>query len=233
MDKKEERIENPNIENENSYHKKRSFFIIHYDKMFVLIETIMSFLIIGVSFGMILFGFQFSFEDPIKDVKNNFLIFQLICIVVSSIATIIFSFLAKGKEVLIKGLLLIGMLSIALMVIQMGIKLFLDRIYQEEAFANFYDNYVQEENTNRYSDEIVIGLSGIKVLDTKQAYIEKSINAYINFKIQTILYIMLYTVVIVIIFYLVYRTYNRERKKARILVNDTILFKKEDVKKTI
>ena len=149
---------------------------------------------------------------------------------ISIIATVILAglitILSKQKETLIKGLRLVGIISLLIVCIHLGLKINLDSQYNEETFGEFYETYEEQGNTS--SKRVTIGLSGIKYLDNKEAYIEESVNAYTNFKIKTILYIVIYFIAICMIFYLAHRLANREEKKEDLYKDDAVLFDEEE-----
>ena len=74
----------------------------------------------------------------------------------------------------------------------------------------------------------IIPLIDFEYLDDKEAYIEESVNAYTNFKVKTILYMVIYCITICIIFYLAHRLENMEDKKEELYKDDAVLFDEEE-----
>ena len=209
-----------------SHYWNGRFIIIQYDKTFIAMELISAFLIILIAVAVYLFAYQITFYDPIAEIKETFLTFQLISIIATVILAGLITILSKQKETLIKGLRLVGIISLLIVCIHLGLKINLDSQYNEETFGEFYETYEEQGNTS--SKRVTIGLSGIKYLDNKEAYIEESVNAYTNFKIKTILYIVIYFIAICMIFYLAHRLANREEKKEELYKDDAVLFDEEE-----
>lgn len=201
------------------------YYIIHYDKTFIAMELISAFLIILIAVAVYLFAYQITFYDPIAETKTTFLTFQLISILATVILAGLITILSKQKETIIKGLKLVGIISLLIVLIHLGSKIYLDSQYNEETFGEFYETY---EQGNTDSKRLTIGLSGIQYLDDKEAYIEESVNAYTNFKVKTILYMVIYCITICIIFYLAHRLENMEDKKEELYKDDAVLFDEEE-----
>lgn len=208
-----------------SHYWRHRYIIIHYDKTFIAMQLIMILIIILTAVAVYLYAYKISFYDPIAETKETFLTFQLVSIIATVILAGLIIFLSKKKESIIKGLKLIGILSLLIIFIHLGLKIYLDSQYTEETFGEFYDTYEQGDTNSK---RVTIGMSGIKYLDAKEAYIEDSVNAYTNFKIKTILYMVIYFITICIIFYLVYRLSNMEEKKEKVYKDDAVLFDEEE-----
>ena len=201
------------------------YYIIHYDKTFIAMELISAFLIILIAVAVYLFAYQITFYDPIAETKTTFLTFQLISILATVILAGLITILSKQKETIIKGLKLVGIISLLIVLIHLGSKIYLDSQYNEETFGEFYETYEQGDTSSK---RVTVGLSGIQYLDDKEAYIEESVNAYTNFKVKTILYMAIYFITICIIFYLAYRLANLEDKKEELHKDDAVLFDEEE-----
>lgn len=211
-----------------SHYWNGRFIIIQYDKTFVAIEIISVLIILLVASAVYVFTYQTSFEDPIARMKENFLNAQLISILVSLIATGLVTFFTKrSKEKLIKNLRLIAMVSILMIFVFCGIKLYINSKYNESSFGEFYEQY-EQPNNDKNSNKINLGLSGLKISTLKDAYIEESINAYTNFTIKSILYMIIHILVVNLAFYLSYRLSIIERKKERLAKDDAILSDDEE-----
>ena len=208
-----------------SHYWNGRFIIIHYDKTFIAMELISAFLIILIAVAVYLFAYQVTFYDPIAETKETVLTFQLISILATVILAGLITILSKQKETIIKGLRLVGILSLLIVCIHLGLKIYLDSQYNEETFGEFYETYEQGDTSSK---RVTVGLSGIQYLDDKEAYIEESVNAYTNFKVKTILYMAIYFITICIIFYLAYRLANLEDKKEELHKDDAVLFDEEE-----
>ena len=165
-------------------------------------------------------------HSPIAKDKETFLTFQLVSIIVTVVLAGLITILSKRKETIIKGLKLVGIISLLIMFIHLGLKIYLDNVYNEETFGEFYETYESGNDTN--SKKVTVGLSGIKYLDDKETYIENSVSAYTNFKIKTILYMAIYFIMICVLFYLAHRLANMEEKKEELYKDDAVLFDEEE-----
>lgn len=203
------------------------YIVIRYDWKFVAIEIIMSLLIILIAFAVYLFAYKVSFEDPIASIKTTFLNIQLISIGISLIFTGLVTCLSKSKENLIKNLRIVALISILVFLVLLVTNSYLNNLYNETTFGEFYEKYEQPNNTDKNQNTINIGLSGIKVIDLKKSYIDKSVSAYTNFSIKVFLLMILHILVIILILYLSYRLYSIERKKEKLAKDDKILFDEE------
>ncbi len=212
-----------------SHYWNGSFVIIKYDKTFVTIELISALIILLIVFAVYLFAYQITFEDPIAEIKSTFLTAQFISIGISLVTTGLVTFLTKSsKEKLIKNLRVIAIVLILVIIAFLGIKLYVDSKYNEDTFGEFYEQYEQSNNSSKDSNKISFGLSGIKISSLKEAYIEESVNAYTNFSVKAMLYMIIHILVVIVIFYLSYRLSATERKKERLAKDDAILYDEEE-----
>lgn len=201
----------------------RPRIVLKYDKSFVAMEIFMASIIILAIFAVYVFGYQVSFNDPIATIKSNFLIVQLISIIVSIVSTVLVTFFSKSKENLIRNLILVSIASILVIFVLMGIKMNLDNKYNEVVFSEFYEIYEYSEN-DKHSIHVNVGVSGLKMGDAREIYIEKSKEAYNNFKVRTTLYMILHILTVFVIVYLSYRIITNERKKEQLEKMDAILY---------
>lgn len=68
-----------------------------------------------------------------------------------------------------------------------------------------------------------IGMSGMSLISAKESYIQKSMDAFNNFKMKTTLYIMLHIIVEFVVIYLLYRLKIFEAKREKHAKDDLIL----------
>ena len=205
------------------------FIIIKYDKSFIAISLITTFIILVTGFCAYLFAYKLPFEDPIANVKNNFLTAQLILLLTPIILAVLAVFLTKSnKENLIKYLRIISILSLISILIVLGVKFSLDNKYNsEDVFASYYDKY-EEKNNDEDSKKITFGLSGINISSPKQAYITKSKDAYTNFTIKTMIYIFFQFLAVIFILYFSFRIEHIEERKEKLKKEDEVLFDEEE-----
>ncbi len=203
------------------------FFIIYYDKTFLAIELIVNLIIFLTAFLLYLFMYKPSIQDPLVNIKNNFLNAQLISIGITIVITILATILSKNRESLIKNLIIISILSILVILAFLGYKANMDNKYNEIAFEKFYEEYEAKNNTNKSNQKMSLGITGIKILDRKQAYISESENSYRQFSIKSMLFIGIYALIVVTIFYLTYRLFAIEKKRKRLEKDDIVVYDEE------
>lgn len=204
------------------------FIIIYYDFKFVAIQLILSLIIILTVLAVYLTSYQVTFEDPISEVKQNFLNAQSISIVAVLVVSGLVTFLTRSsKENLIRNLRIIALVYAILIIVFLGVKIHLDNKYNNETtFGEFYEQY--EEQTNSNSKSIKFGLfSGISISDPKESYINESMSAYTNFSTKVIVYMLIQFLIVAILFYLSSRLSRIEEKKQRLSKDDKILFDEE------
>lgn len=210
-----------------SHYWNGRYVIVQYDKNFIAMELSIIFIIILTAFAVYLFAYKVSFEDPIATTKNVFLTAQLISIGMSLMATGFMTFFMKNKEMLIRNLKIVAIVSALILVVFLGIKVYIDNIYNEEKFGEFYEKYEQHNDIVKNENKISIGLSGMKISNLKESYIDKSVSAYTNFSIKVMLYVIIHILVIILILYLSYRLTSIEIKKEKLSKDDKILFDEE------
>lgn len=212
-----------------SHYWNGRFIVIRYDKTFIAIELIATFLILLVIFAVYLFAYPVTFEDQIAELKQTFLTGQLISIIISLVAVGIVTFFTRSsKENLIKNLRVVAILSILMIIMFFGIKLYIDSQYNENTFGEFYEKYENDNSNSKKLNTVSIGLSGIKISSFKNSYIEKNVESYTNFSIKTMLYMIIHIIVVIIIFYLSYRLAENKRKKEKLEQDDAILYDEEE-----
>ncbi len=204
------------------------YFIINYDKSFVAISLIMTFIILITGFCAYLFAYKLPFEDPIAGVKSNFLTAQLALLVTPIILTFLAVIFTKSnKQNLIKYLRIISILSLISILILWGVKFYLDNKYNsDDVFSSYYDKY-EEKNNDEDSKKITFGLSGINISSPKQAYITKSKDAYTNFTIKSMIYIVLQFLTVIFILYFSFRIEHIEERIDKLKKEDEVLFNEE------
>lgn len=205
-----------------SHYWNGRFIIIRYDMTFVKISIIISLLVLIIAACALVFGYKLPFEDPIGELKNNFLTAQLITLI-ASIGLVILAvyFTKSSKEHLIRYLRIIALLSFISIIVFFGVKINLDNEYNETTFASFYD---EDESEDTYSQTLSFGLSGLKISTPKQVYVDQNMDAYTYFTIKNILYMVLQLVITILIFYFSIRLTNIENKKDKLSKDDKILF---------
>lgn len=209
------------------YYWNRNYIIVTYDKGFFILQVIAIIIFLILAFGVYLFAYKVSFNDPIAETKKEFLTIQL----VSSITTIgiagIILFFSKNKEALIKRLIVLAILIFSIICINIGIKNDLDKTYTYEKFEEFYNQYEPQKEVSKNTKKVNVGLSGIKIVSEKESYIEQSIAAYKNFKLKTTLYIVIQILIFIMTIFLITKIIVSENKKAELYKDDKVIFDEE------
>ncbi len=209
------------------YYRKR-FLIITYDSKFLEIEMISVFIILAIMFGAFIFAYKIEFNDPIASVKSNYLLAQIILIGITILVTVLVTIMTKSnKDNLILNLRLIATVSILIIAILLGVKVYIDGQYKsEEVYAEFYEQYEKENDDD--SKHMTLSLTGAKYQTSQETYIENSVDSYNIFTIKSIIYMVLHILLVVLIFYLAHRLAVIEDKKDEVTKNDDVLFDDEE-----
>lgn len=210
-----------------SHYWNGRFIIIKYDKTFVAIELIAVLLMLIIASATYLFTYKVRFEDPIATVKSNFLTAQLISIITSmGLIAVVTFFTKSSKEKLIRNLKIISIICSVAIIVFLGIKISMDKKYNKNVFAEFYEKYEKVNNTKNAS-KIKVGITGVEILNSKESYIEDSTKAYNVFTVKTVLYMVLQVLIVILTIYLSYRLTNIEIKKERLAKDDEVLYDEE------
>lgn len=206
-------------------------FIVKYDKNFVLIQMVLLMIIALFALAVYLVAYKPNIQDPLADIKQTFLTAQIVAIGITIALSGIVTFLSKNRDILMRNLMFITVISSIMLVFFLGTKIYIDKNHTEETFGNFYEEYEnkpekseqnKERNKNSKKDKITIGLSGIKMSTEKEAYIESSKSAYANFTTKAVLLMLVHSAVIILLFYL-------NRRVKRIDVGNDILEKDDNI----
>ena len=165
-----------------------------------------------------------EFEDPIESIKNNFLATQLRLIASSVIATIMVIIFIRNKKKLIINLIIVALISIIMITIQVGVKIYLDNKYNQEEFEQLYE--IHKEKDDKYYKDISISISGVNIIGAKESYVKKSTSSYNIFKIKTSMFISIHLLIVIMILYKINKLIIIENNKANIVKNE-IFYGKE------
>lgn len=194
------------------------------NKSLVVIQLIWAIAIAILAFGLYFLVLKSSFEDPIATIKNNILTTQLVMIGFSIITTLLVTIFTRKKEKLIKKFKVIAIVSILMIGAQLCIKIDMDNKYNEETFEQFYEDANLD---NEYKRDITIGLYGVRIVDAKEGYIQKSMISYNIFKIKTMLYIVIHAIFVILILFLIIKLISIEDRKAKLAKDDFIIGDRE------
>ena len=87
--------------------------------------------------------------------------------------------------------------------------------------------YEQYEANSEDENKRVVGVfTGIKTV--KEAYIQENVTAYLNFKVKTVTYIVIYILEILIMCYLIHRLKKHDNAKDKLEKDDEVLYDEEE-----
>lgn len=198
----------------------------YYDKNYIKIQFI-SFIVMSIIlFAAFIFTYSFPYFDPISQTKEIFLKAQITTSLISAIGVFLITILTKStKKKLITRLIILGTLTLIVMIILMGFKLYMNNKYNNESnFSNFYEQFEPKDE----NEKIKLSINEFKFISAKENYINKSMNAYTVFSIKTTLCFMVLIFIIVGTYYFANRLSNFESKKERLAKDDLILYDKEE-----
>ncbi len=217
---------NNNNNNHNGFYHTHYgyYYIVNYDKNFLLMEILTTLFFIVIGAIVFIWFNKIDFNDPILKEKQNFLTFQLITPFISILLAFAITFLSRTKEELIKLLRMLAIVSIGVIIITMGMQASMNKKYTEEKFNEFYEQYEKTDEESENKEKITISLTGINLTTNKEDYIEKSKSSYRNFKIKSTIYEICYVFIVLIIIYLSARISRNEELKEELTQNDDIIF---------
>lgn len=190
------------------------------DKTFIGMQLIIVIAFAIIVCGLCIYVVENSFEDPIATIKNNIITLQLVMIGFSLITMLIVTIFTRKTQRLIQKFKLIVIVSILMIIAQLGIKMCMDNKYNEETFGQFYEE-TNPDGENKKG--ISIGLSGVKITEEKEVYIQNSKTSYTIFQVKTMSYIIIHALIVILILYLTVRLISKEERKAILAQNDWIL----------
>lgn len=182
-------------------------------------------ILVIIAFFIYLFTYKTPFDDPLAEIKNTFLKSQGISIVLTIILSAMAIISSKNKEKVIQKLVIVAMLTLVMIIGHFVVKLYLDRKYNADVFGEFYETYVERKSNHK---KISFGTDGMKILNEKQAYIKDSMTAYKNFKLKTLIYMILHVLIEIIIFYIINKWATLEIRKQNLYKDDTIFFNRDN-----
>ena len=204
------------------------YYVIHYDKNFLIIEIIISMFVLLLAGLIYLYGYNVNFNDPISSIKDNMLKIQLIQMPITLGLAGALMFICKNRKKLIKSLRIVAVISMVASIIFTGIKIYMDNKYNDEKFGEFYEQY--EKNNSTYSDtaSVSVTIKGVSILNSKEDYVSKCKGSYMRFSIKQAIYLIFNILIALVIFYLIYRISYIESKRERLQKDDIVLFDEEE-----
>ena len=139
---------------EEAKHIVRRYFFyrntkIPLDNTYVIFQMIVTFIILIIGIGAVLFNHQSIIIDPIKNIKNNFILINLLALVIIFIGIIIINKFSKNERLLINRLVLSLLMTVIIMFSSIITKYNLDKIYNVDKFEDLYIQQEKEEKDNK------------------------------------------------------------------------------------
>lgn len=195
------------------------------DNTYVRMQIVITYLIIIVSAITYIFTYKSTIADPIEEIKVVFINMHLIMIGILLVATIISNFFSKSEKIIIERLSVILAISILLMIFLLGFKLYMDKIYTQNSFEQFYQE-TDKENSNEKT-VFDLDFSGVRMKTEKQYYLDECMKLYNIFKIKTYGILAIHLFLNIVIIYQIYRFKKIKNNKEKLNKDDVVIFDEE------
>lgn len=205
----------------------RRYYYVPLDNTYVIFQMIVTFIILIVA-GITFFAtYKPNIIDPIEDIKKIIINTNLIITVVLLAFTILANFLSKDKRVLFRRIFIILSASIITLLVFIGIKINLDSTYNKSEFEKIYNQEYKEQKTKEKS-KLSIGITGMKLKDEKEFYIDECINAYNVFSVRFYGTVALNVLLIILLAFQLFKISKIQEKREQLDKDDAILFDEEE-----
>ena len=219
---------NGRLETNNKHNSKMHYGhrigIFYYDNYYQMIAIIIIFIIIGIIFFV---TYKPPVNDPIKDTKKMIISIYISIILVLGVFTILINYFSKNKNVLIKRLIAILLISIITIFVFFAIKINMDSNYTRSKFEQIYEQEYGEQKSNN-KNKIKIGLTGVEMKNEKENYIDECIEAYNIFGIKMYGIFVVNILFIILLIYQIVKVLQIKKIKNRLSKEDDILFDEEE-----
>lgn len=213
--------ENIDFNKPGNYFRKRIYYYKWFRSLDDKMQIIVTFIILIA--GLIAFlTYKSNIIDPIADIKRMFINSHLIVSGVFLVLVFIINLTSKNESHLIKRLILITVISIIVMMLFWGIKLYLDLTYNEAKFNELYIEQNIAEET-----EIDVGYTGISLKTEKEHYIDECIKLYNIFRIKSYGTLCMHLLLNILLIYQILKVQKIKNKKEIVNRDDLILFDEE------
>lgn len=205
------------------------YYVVHYDAKLVIIQVAVYAIFLLIAIIVYLYKYNGLPDDPLMQVKNAILGMQLIQICVTIGVAALAMFLSKNKEKLIRTLKALAIISIFLSITITGIKLYMDTQYNDEKFAQFYEQYERSKGNYTETARAIFNKAWtLELIDSKEAYIRDSKSAYLQFTVKQVLYIIINILIAIGILILSDKISKIEENKERLAKDDIVLNDEEE-----
>ena len=210
--------------NANVVSSTRTYLVTIQDKALYTIDICVTIAIIIMFLLIYIFAYKTSIPDFIESTKNMYINSLLVSTLVSLGLIGGVSFLIKEKNNLIKFLSTILIISSVVFIIFVGIRLNMDNKYTESEFSKIYDEEYKETYDNPNKVHINVGLEGAGIQNVKETFVEENVKAYNRFKMQTLIELMIYLIIIGLNLFIIMRIIINKSKIDKVTKVDSVLF---------
>ncbi len=190
------------------------------DSIINLILTVIVFITAAIVF---LVTYKSGVPDPIENIKNIFLSTYLIIILAIIVILILVRFNAPNDIVLVRRLKILFAISMAIIVIFLGIKMALDIKYSNgEGFKKIYEEQHMGEEENDMANKLSIDLNGIDLLTDKDFYIKECQKSYNIFRVKVAIMLGLHMLINIV---MLYKILKIDSTKKVLTKHDKVVFK--------
>lgn len=165
--------------------------------------------------------------DPIETLKSAYISLMFITMLISLALTVLSILFSKSKESLILHLKIVLVITLLFVFIFALAKFSLDSTYNETKFSEMYTelDFSDFDTSKQYVD---ISITGVKLSEHKQVFIDENLKAYSYFKLKTTLGLILYCLLAGFNVYLISRFNKIQQIIAAIEQEDEVLFDEEE-----
>lgn len=173
-----------------------------------------------------------SFPDPLESIKQIYLNWQFISIMLIALSLILISILSKNKEKLRKHLIFTFLVTIILLVELIGVKSVFDNTYTDEKFAQLYETEIENKRDKTYYDvEFSDGKLQFNEKTEKDKYIEDIRYEYNKFNVKVIIGDMLLVLIGIFNAYMILKVQQKIESIEKLNQDDVVVYDdKIDVK---
>ena len=100
----------------------------------------------------------------------------------------------------------------------------MDNKYTESEFSKIYDEEYKETYDNPNKVNINVGLEGVGIQNVKETFVEENVKAYNRFKMQTLIELMIYLLIIGLNLFIIMRIIINKSKIDEVTKADSVLF---------
>lgn len=201
-----------------------TYLVAIHDKVLYTIDICITIAIIIMFLLIYVFAYKMSIPDFIESTKSMYINSLLVSALVSLGLVGGVSFLIKEKNNLIKFLSAILIISSVVFIIFVGIRLSMDNKYTESQFSKIYDEEYKETYDNPNKIHINVGLDGAGIQDVKETFVGENVKAYDRFKMQTLIELMIYLLIIALNLFIIMRIIMNKSKMDKVTKADSVLF---------